>query len=131
MGAPRILVVDDQDVVRKRICATLRSRADYDVCAEAVNGKEAIEKALALHPDVIVLDITMPIVNGLEAARIIVKECPQTAILMLSVHCSRQVVEEAQRIGAQGYVPKTEAGKYLVAAIDAILRHEPFFWAEV
>ena len=126
----RILVVDDQDIVRKRICATLASRTDFEVCAEAVNGKEAVEKVLALNPDLIVLDITMPVMNGLEAARAIGKLCPQTPILMLSVHDSRQLIEEAQKIGVRGYVLKTEAGKYLMPAVDAVLHQETFFPSE-
>jgi DNA-binding NarL/FixJ family response regulator len=123
----RILVADDQDFVRRRICATLTSNDRFEVCAEAVNGKEAVEKAMELKPDLVVMDITMPVMNGLEAARNIAKLSPMTPILILSVHNSRQVVEEAQRIGVAGYVTKTEASKYLLPAVNAVLQKETFF----
>ncbi len=127
MGHIRIIVADDQDFVRKRICATLTSNDEFEVCAEAANGKEAIEKVLELKPDLIVMDITMPVMNGLEAARNIAKLAPLTPIVILSVHNSRQIVEEARRIGVSGYVAKTEAAKYLLPAVNAVLHKETFF----
>jgi DNA-binding NarL/FixJ family response regulator len=81
----------------KRICATLVGRSDFEVCGEAADGQEAVEKAATLRPDLIVLDITMPRMNGLEAACAILKSRPDTPILILSVHRSRQLVEEAKK----------------------------------
>jgi DNA-binding NarL/FixJ family response regulator len=98
----RVLVADDQEPVRKRICATLASRPDFEVCAEAANGQEAVDKAKGLRPDLVILDITMPVMNGLDAARMIRESCPTTPIVILSVHRSKQLIEEAQRIGVQG-----------------------------
>jgi DNA-binding NarL/FixJ family response regulator len=129
-GALRILVADDLETVRKRVCSTLTSRADFEVCGEAVNGKDAVEKAKALHPDLIILDITMPELNGFEAARMIRKISPETPILILSVHKSRQLIEEAKKIGVRGYVMKADAGQDLVNAVDTVLQNQTFFPAE-
>ena len=129
-GIVRILVADDQEAVRKRICAILVSRRDFEVCAEASTGMEALEKAKALNPDLIILDITMPVLNGLDAARLIRAAMPTASILILSVHQSKQLVAEARRIGVQGYVTKEEGGRRLVQAVDAVLQHQTFFPTE-
>jgi len=122
-GIVRIVVADDQEVVRKRVVATLMSRGDLQVCAEASNGQEAIEKAKEL----VILDITMPVLNGLDAARQIRTFAPDLPILILSVHKSRQVVEEAKKIGVRGYVTKGEAIQKLLLAVDTVLQNETFF----
>jgi two-component system nitrate/nitrite response regulator NarL len=126
-GLVRIVVADDQEVVRKRVVATLTSRSDLQVCAEASNGMEAIEKAKELNPDLIILDITMPVLNGLDAARQIREFAPALPILMLSVHKSRQVVEEAKKIGVRGYVTKGDAVQKLLLAVDTVLQNQTFF----
>ena len=126
-GIVRIVVADDQEVVRKRVVATLMSRGDLQVCAEASNGQEAIEKAKELKPDLVILDITMPVLNGLDAARQIRTFAPDLPILILSVHKSRQVVEEAKKIGVRGYVTKGEAIQKLLLAVDTVLQNETFF----
>lgn len=123
----RILVADDQELVRRRVCATLKARSDFEVCGEAANGKEAVEKFKELKPDLVILDITMPLLNGLEAARSIVSFSPSTPVLILSVHKSKQLVEEARRIGARGYVTKEDAVRNLVRAVDAVLQEGTFF----
>ena len=127
MGPLRILVADDQEAVRKRVCSTLAAHTNVGICSEATNGKEAVEKAYESDLDLIILDITMPILNGLEAARKIREFAPNTPILVLSVHKSKQLVEEAKKIGVQGYVTKTEAGLNLTRAVDAVLQNQPFF----
>jgi two-component system, NarL family, nitrate/nitrite response regulator NarL len=127
MGPFRILVADDQEAVRKRVCLTLASRPNLEVCAEAANGKEAVEKAQEFNPDLIILDITMPVLNGLDAARQIHKSLPQTPILILSVHKSKQLVEEAKKLGARGYITKAEAGQNLMKAVDSVLQNQTFF----
>src|ERR1700730_10340567 len=128
-GAPflRILIADDHEAVRKGVCAILSSRADVDVCGEAENGKEAIEKANALKPDLIILDISMPVLSGFDAAREIRKTLPHVPILILSMHESNQLVEEAKKIGAQGFVTKTQVGSTLLLGVDTLLRNQTFF----
>ena len=123
----RILIADDHEAVRKGVCSILSSREDVEICGEAENGKEAIEKAQALKPDLIVLDITMPVLSGFEAAREIRKILPHVPILILSMHESNQLIEEAKKIGVQGYVTKTQVGSTLLQAVDALMRKENFF----
>jgi two-component system nitrate/nitrite response regulator NarL len=129
-GLVRIVVADDQEVVRRRVVATLMSRADLEVCAEAANGKEAVEKVKELNPDLVILDITMPELNGLDAARQIRALDPDLPILILSVHKSRQVVEEAKKIGVRGYVTKGDAIQKLLLAVDTVLQDQTFFPTE-
>jgi DNA-binding NarL/FixJ family response regulator len=123
----RILVVDDHEAVRKGVCAILSSRLDIEVCGEAVNGKEAIEKAKELRPDLVILDITMPVLNGFDAAREILKILPKTLIIMLSTHLTNQLVAQAKSSGAKGYVTKTQAGGTLLKAVDALLNNNTFY----
>ena len=129
-GIVRIVVADDQEVVRRRVVATLMSRGDVDVCAEASNGKEAVEKTRELNPDLVILDITMPELNGLDAARQIRSFAPNLPILILSVHKSKQVVEEAKKIGVRGYVTKGDAIQKLLLAVDSVLQNQTFFPTE-
>jgi DNA-binding NarL/FixJ family response regulator len=129
-GLVRIVVADDQEIVRMRVVATLMSRGDLEVCAEATNGKEAVEKVKELNPDLVILDITMPELNGLDAARQIRVLNPNLPILMLSVHKSRQVVEEAKKIGVRGYLTKGDAIQKLLLAVDTVLQNETFFPTE-
>jgi DNA-binding NarL/FixJ family response regulator len=126
----RIVVADDQEGVRKRVVATLLSRRDLEVCGEASNGREAVEKVKELNPDLVVLDITMPELNGLDAARQIRAFAPNLPILMLSVHKSRQVVEKAKKIGVKGYVTKGDAIQKLLLAVDTVLKDQTFFPTE-
>jgi DNA-binding NarL/FixJ family response regulator len=123
----RVLIADDHESVRKGVCVILGTRGDIEVCGEASNGREAIDKAKELQPDLIILDITMPVLNGIDAAEVIRTALPHVPILFLSMHQSRQIVAEAKRIGVQGYVRKSEAATTLLNAVDAVLRNEPFF----
>ncbi len=122
----RVLVADDHEAVRKGVCSILAARADLELCGEAQNGKEAIEKARDLKPDVIIMDITMPVLSGFEAAREI-RKTMSVPILILSMHESNQLIEEARKIGVQGYVTKTQVAGALLHAVDALLRKEEFF----
>jgi DNA-binding NarL/FixJ family response regulator len=123
----RILVADDQEAVRKRVIAALASRKGFEVCAEAANGVEAVQLAKETNPDLVVLDITMPEMNGLDAARRIRKFLPDTPILILSVHKGKQLMEEARKIGVKGYLTKGEAIQKLAQAVDAVLQNEAYF----
>jgi len=127
----RILVADDHQVVRTGLRALLESKTGWQVCAEAANGREAVEKAGQLKPDVAVLDIGMPLLNGVEATRQIRKLSPQTEILILTMHDSDLLVQEVLGAGAHGYILKDDADRNLVAAVDALRRHKPYLSSRV
>ncbi|HYL86448.1 MAG TPA: response regulator transcription factor [Candidatus Angelobacter sp.] len=124
--AIRILVADDHHVVRAGLRALLESQNGWQVCAEASNGREAVDKAVKLKPDVAVLDIAMPLLNGVEAARQIHKLSPKTEILILTMHDSDTLVHEVMEAGATGYVLKDDADRDLISAVDALLQHQPY-----
>jgi DNA-binding NarL/FixJ family response regulator len=130
MKPVRILIADDHDVVRQGVRAVLAAQEEWVVCGEASTGREAVAKAIDLQPDVVVLDISMPELNGLEATRQIRRAVP-AKILILTVHESDQIVTEVLDAGAHGYVLKTDAGRTLVEAIRALLRHEEFLTERV
>ena len=123
----RILIVDDHEAVRAGVRAILQARPGIEICGEAANGREALEKASALKPDLIILDITMPIVDGFTAARQISKLLPGIAILLLSMHESPNIVNVAKSSGARGYVAKSEGMSVLLKAVDAMAHHQVFF----
>ena len=127
----RILVADDHHVVRTGLRSLLESRNGWQVCAEAANGREAVEKSAELKPDVAVLDIGMPLLNGVEATRQIRKLSPQTEILILTMHDSELLVHEVLEAGARGYILKDDADRTLIAAVDALRRHKPYFSSRV
>jgi DNA-binding NarL/FixJ family response regulator len=127
----RILIADDHEVVRRGMRVLLESQPDWEVVGETANGREAVERAVTLAPDVVVLDITMPGLNGLEATRRIRTAVPGAEVLVLTVHESEQVVREVLDAGARGYVLKSDAGHDLVAAVDALAHHRPFFTSTV
>jgi DNA-binding NarL/FixJ family response regulator len=127
-GRPvRILVVDDHETVRRGVCSILESRKHIEVCGEASNGQDAIEKAAELKPDLIILDVSMPTVDGFAAARQIRTFLPEVPILMLSMHDGHRVIEEAQQAGAQGFVSKNAAGQVLLRAVEAVSQGQTFF----
>lgn len=131
MNTVRILIADDHAIVRRGLRALVESQAGWEVCAEAANGREAVENALQHRPDVAIVDIGMPELNGLDATRQILKESPRTEVLILTMHQSEQVVREVLEAGARAYVLKSDADQNLVAAIGALLDHKPFLTPNV
>ena len=124
----RILIVDDHDVVRQGVRSVLlRSRPEWEICGEASDGKQAIEAVQALKPDVVILDITMPNMNGLEAAPRIAKLGGNCRILIFTMHESERIATDVRNAGAHGYVQKSQAGRDLIVAIDSLLGGGTFF----
>ena len=131
MESLRLLVADDHEIVRKGVRSLLEAQPGWQVLAEASNGREAVEKAKRLKPDVAVLDIGMPSLNGLEAARQILKNDPHIKIVILTMHDSDNLIREVLKVGARGYVSKTDAIRDLVTAINAVRSGVTFFTAKV
>ena len=125
--AYRVLIADDHAVVRRGLRALLASQPGIEVCCEAASGTEALEGVKKEKPDLLVLDLTMPEMNGLEVARAAREESPNTDILVLSMHFSEEVAREVLRCGAIGYVLKSEADTELLAAVDHARQGQPFF----
>lgn len=113
-------------MIRRAVRSTLQDHTHFEVCGEAADGAEAVEAAKKLKPDVVVLNITMPVMNGFEAARKIKENVPHSAIVILSSNADRRFVEEAKKIGVRAYVAKTKAGEALVNAVEAAVRGEDF-----
>jgi DNA-binding NarL/FixJ family response regulator len=122
----KLLIADDHALVRSGLRLLLEQQADIEVVAEAGDGAEAVERALAERPDVCVLDVAMPKLTGLQATREIKAHSPDTAVLILSMHDDDRYLFEALKAGAGGYVLKKEADQFLVDAVRAIVRGEPF-----
>src|ERR1700686_3593271 len=123
----RILIADDRDLMRRGFKALIESHPGWQVCDEADTGREAIEKAERSKPDVVILDISMPELNGVEAARSIRKASPNTEILILSVHYSDQLIREILMSGVHGYIMKSDSGRDLIPALEKLAVHRPFF----
>jgi DNA-binding NarL/FixJ family response regulator len=130
-GAPhprvRVLVADDHEVMRMGIRNLLQFRSGWSVCAEASNGQEAVEKALLSRPDVIIMDITMPVMNGLEAARQISRAQPHIPVILFSMHVSDDVYQHLQADGIRGAVAKADAARDLAQAVETVLKGGTFF----
>jgi DNA-binding NarL/FixJ family response regulator len=122
----KVLIVDDHEALRAGVRTVLESRG-IDVCGEAANGREALVKAIELQPDLVILDITMPVLDGLSAAREISKHLPRISILLLSMHESASMVNVAKSSGARGYVAKSEGISRLLKAVDALAHNQTFF----
>jgi DNA-binding NarL/FixJ family response regulator len=131
MAKTRILIVDDHNHVRRGVRAILESQAGYEVCGEAETGPEAVELAERLDPDVVVMDISMPGMTGLEATRHIRNIVPQTKVIILSIHDSALVVREAREAGAQGYVFKSDLDRDLLNAVEQVVQNQSFYPPEV
>lgn len=131
MSPLRILVADDHEVVRRGLCSLLKSHPGWEVCAEASDGREAVEKVKQMKPDVIILDIGMPNLNGLAATRQIVQHDERQRVIILTVTDSEQVIREVLAAGARGFVLKSDAARDLITAVEAIEKNRTFFTSRV
>lgn len=123
----RILIADDHETVRKGVCAILTAHKDIEICGEAANGEDAVKKAVALNPDLVILDLSMPILGGLDAANQIRSALPSVPILILSMHEGYNIAEASRLAGAQGFVSKSNAGQVLLEAVEALMNGQTFF----
>jgi DNA-binding NarL/FixJ family response regulator len=126
MTAVRVLVVDDHEFVRRSICSLLSQDPTLEVICETAHGEGAVQKAEELQPDLVLLDISLPGINGIEAGRLIRKVSPQSQIIFLSQHDSLQMVKEAMKVGGRGYVTKDSAAQELLTAIRNVREGSPF-----
>jgi DNA-binding NarL/FixJ family response regulator len=131
MNTVRILIADDHDIVREGLRRLLQPQPGWTICDEAATGREAVQKAGRHRPHVVVMDFSMPELNGLEATRQIRKALPQSEVLILTMHDSEQLTREVLAAGARGFLLKTHAKKHLVPAVAALAEHKPFFDAAV
>src|SRR5580693_9393793 len=127
----RILIADDHEVVRRGLCALLQTHEGWEVCGEAKDGREAVEKAKQVRPDVVILDVGMPNLNGLAATRQLLQQNPQQKVIVLTITDSDQVIREALDAGARGFVLKSDAARDLVTAVEALQRNRMFFTPRV
>src|SRR5262245_28147417 len=123
----RVMLVDDHEIVRQGIRSLVESMPDCVLCAEAADGEAALKAAPEAHPDVIVLDVSMPKISGLDVMVELKKLLPASEILVLTMHDSEKIMAQALRAGARGYVHKTETGERLVEALTAVARHQTYF----
>lgn len=126
----RVVVADDHPVVRGMVRTALQQHPHFEVCGEAENGADAIEEVKRVRPDVVVLNVTMPLVNGFQAAREIKKYTPETAIVILSSHADKHFIAEAKKIGVRAYVPKSKIGQALIEALEAAVKGDDFIVLE-
>ena len=131
MGGLRIMVADDHEVVRHGLRSLLEAQPGWLVCGEAVDGRDVVKKAAELKPDVVVVDISMPNLNGLEATRQLLKTNPKVRVLVLSLHDSDQLIREVLGAGAYGFLLKSDAARDLVTAVDALRQDKTYFTPRV
>jgi DNA-binding NarL/FixJ family response regulator len=127
----RVLLADDHEIVRKGLRALLEAEPGWQVAAEAADGRDAVEKAQQIKPDIAILDISMPSLNGLEATRQIVRDISETKVLVLTMHDSDPLIQRVLEAGARGYLLKSDAARDLVAAVDALRCNKTFFTPKV
>jgi DNA-binding NarL/FixJ family response regulator len=127
----RILLVDDHELVREGLRTVLAARTDWEICGEAVTGREGVQKARDLHPDVAVVDFSLPELNGLDATRQIRRDVPETEVLILTMHSSERLAHQALMAGARGFMLKSDAKRLLISAIEALTQHQAFLTPSV
>jgi DNA-binding NarL/FixJ family response regulator len=126
----RILIADDHAMMRRGLRTAIEPHAGWEVCGEATTGAEALEQTKLLKPDLVVLDVSMPILNGLEVAHRLAKNMPNVRILLFTMHNSAQFVKDVSKSGAHGYVCKSSGEELLTQAIETLLQGESFFDSE-
>ena len=126
MADLRILVADDHELMRKGLRTLLESQPGWSVCGEANNGRDAVRLAAEVRPDVVILDIAMPELNGVEVTREIKNIDPEIEVLVFTMHDSEHLIRAALRVGARGYVLKTDNEQHLIDAVDTLSKHKPF-----
>ena len=131
MRPARILIADDHDIVRKGLRALVEEESSWQVVADVQDGRSAVAKTQELKPDIAILDIAMPSLNGLDATKQIVKVNPDTKVLILTMHDSELLIQNVLNAGARGYLMKTDAGRDLVVAIRALLLGQTYFTQRV
>ncbi len=131
MKTVRILIADDHEVVRHGVRAMLETHADLEVCGESANGRDAVAEVARLKPHLVVMDIAMPEMNGLEATRQILKDNPAIEVLILTMHESEELVRNVLAAGARGYVLKSDVTENLLSAVRALARHQVFISSKV
>lgn len=122
----RILIADDHEVIRSGVIRVLQSRGDVGECAEATNGRDAVDKAIVWKPDLVLLDVRLPVLSGFDAAREIRQHAPGIPILFFSIHDTEEILEQARRVG-DGFILKDKIVEMLPRAIDALLQKQTFF----
>jgi two-component system, NarL family, response regulator NreC len=127
----RILIADDHDVMRQGTRSVIERQPGWEVCGIAGTGREAVAQARQLEPDIVIMDMTMPELNGLDAAIQIKRQCPGTEILMFTAHETDDLIRQAFEAGVKSFIFKTEAHRFLVEAIESLARHKPFFTTKV
>lgn len=127
----RIFIADDHEVVRRGVRALLEANPGWEVCGEAKDGREAVEKVKEVNPDLVLIDVGMPNLNGLDAARQIITAQPGVRVLVLTMHESEQIVREVLEVGARGFLLKSDAARDLIAAVEALQRRTTFFTSSV
>jgi DNA-binding NarL/FixJ family response regulator len=127
----RILLADDHEVMRRGLHHLIEEQPGWELCAEAATGRQAVALAKEKKPDIAILDFSMPELNGLAATRQIKKAVPQTEVLVFTMHDDEHLVREVLAAGARGYLLKTDAARHIVAAVEALSRHKPFFTSQV
>jgi len=131
MKSLRILLADDHELVRQGLRTLIEGQSGWQVCGEATTGREAVAKTRELKPDIVVMDFTMPELNGMEATRQIRAALPRTQVLILTMHESEELVREVLAAGARGYVLKSDAGRALVDALKALADQKPYFTSKI
>ncbi len=127
----RILVADDHEILRRGMRTLLETREGWEICGEACHGEEAVQKTKELCPDLVILDLSMPGMSGLEAARQILQHCPTTLVLIFTMHASQEVVREVLKAGVRGYILKSDGARDLIAAVEALLQNKTFITSSV
>jgi DNA-binding NarL/FixJ family response regulator len=127
----RIVVVDDHAIMRRGVRDLLESHPGWEVAGEAATGREAVDLARRLQPDIVVMDLSLPELNGLEATRQVRKESPRTEVLVLTMHHSEELARSVLQAGARGYVLKSDADQNLIAAVNSLRQHKPYLTSAV